>query len=224
VDRVDGHDNDHATQQLSSSQHTGRGNGARPQPLELYERRAPGADGQRPPGGGVHVVSVGHGRPCPRELHGSGHVHGAASARRRTGVARAGRLQPAVVHRAVGGPVEQTVLRRGVRHGTGSGAHGEWHRDGRPVRPADHRATGFGVRVPSGRRGWTAHGVRGAHANDHVHAAVHRRAHGQSGVRAAPAVRLDGPGVPATAGQHGRVRVRPAGPVVRRMHGRSASL
>jgi len=205
---------------LPRGQHTGRGNGAGPEPLEFYERRATGAHRPRPLGGGVHLLpfpTVADVRP--RQLHGSGHVRRVAPTRRRTGVPRAVRLQPAVVHRAVRGPVEQGVLRRGVRHGTGPGAHGQRHRHGGPVRPAGHRAAGLRVRGPPGRRRRSAHGVRGADAHDHVHATVHRRPLGQSGVRAAPALRLSGPGVPAQVGQHGRVRLRPVGPVVRRADG-----
>lgn len=208
---------------MPGGQHTGRGDGARPQPLELYERRATRAHGQRAPGGGVHVVPAADGGRR-WQLHGGGHVRGAAAARGQAGVTRAGPVQPAVVHRAVRGPVEPEVLRRGLRHGTGPGAHGQRHGHGGPVRPAHHRAAGLGVRVASGRRGRAAHGVRRPVAHDHVHAAVHRRPLGQPGVRAAPAVRLGGPRVPAPVGQHGRVRLRPAGPVVRRVHVHPASV
>lgn len=159
-----------------------------------------------------------------RQLHGSGHVRRVAPARRRTGVPGAGRLQPAVVYRPVRRTVEQEVLRRGVRHGTGPGAHGQRHGHGGPVRPAGHRAAGFRVRGALGRRHRAAHGVRGADAHDHVHATVHRRPLGQPSVRSAPALRLGGPGVPAPVGQHGRVRVRPAGPVVRGAHGPPTAL
>jgi len=115
-------------------------------------------------------------------------------------------------------------LRRGVRHGTDPGAHGERRRHGGTVRPAGHRAVGLRVCGTPGRRGRAAHGVRGADAHDHVHATVHRRPLGQPGVRAASALRLGGPGVPAQVGQHGRVRLRPAGPVVRRANGPPAAV
>lgn len=215
----------------SGGQHTGRGDGAGPQPLEFHGRRAPGAYGQGPQRGGVHVVSVpAIGRNCcGRELHGGGHVRGVAPTLRGTGVQLVGRAKPSVVHRAVRGPVEQGVLRCGLRHGTDNGADaaGKRHRGRRhcsPVRPGHHRAAGFGVRVPSGRHSRPAHGVRGAHAHDHVHATVHCRPHGQPGLRAPSTVRLGASQVQPQAGQLGRVRILFRCPVVLRAYGPPATV
>jgi len=120
--------------------------------------------------------------------------------------------------------MEQTVLRRGVRHGTDPGAHGQRHRHGSQVRPTGHRAAGLRVCGTPCRRHWVANGVRGTDAHDHVHATVHRRPLSQPGVRAAPTLRLGGPGVPAQVGQHGHVRLWTAGQVVRRAHGTAAAV
>jgi len=120
--------------------------------------------------------------------------------------------------------MEQTVLRRGIRHGTDSGTHGQRHRCSGQVRPAGHRAAGLRVCGAPGSCYWATHGVRGTDTHDHVHAAVHHWSLGQPGVRAASALRLGCPGVPAQVGQYGFVCLWAAGPVVLRAHGLATAL